>query len=433
MKTAKTIKKYIDTISGKRRLTILNKYVTDTYKSPNNELRNITTEYSPRSIVDQMKRITTYIKSLCGSNGKTLGRYYSYTQIQSIERQLEGLQAHFEGVSATSSKTVLKNLLTTCIDFLENIKPVLGPFIEFRLETAVENYSEQTTKQQDALQQAEDITKEIQKQANTIQKNFHKSEESEKAFDTLLKESKQLKKALSIQQTAVEGAHARAQTVSKHLTKLETQYEDKLNYIDSITNDMEKMRERIEQEYQSAIERSRELDVVAVRMEQTQEQTKNIINQAKYVLSVSQGAGFLESYRDLYKNASRAREFVVWTLGAIIGFFVNIFLITQSVVNTRSLPDIMQIFLYPTMVAQLIFVPFALFAFFFCLFQIRRKNLIKKRYHLRFAALETYLKLSEHLPYDSPEQMRTASVIMRYIEEDFDPVAVRSVFFHNRK
>lgn len=435
MKIAKSIKKHLDTISGKRRITILNSFLKETYSSQTTELRNITGEYSPKMLIEQLNLIVAYGKNLCANQGKGLSRYYSYTRMQEIESALATLATEFEGVDSKTSKNTLRGLIPSVAGSLEVLKSLFGPFTDMKFDDAVENLTKQIAEYSDDLQNIKNSAEEVHKQVGSIQKHFDKAEEAGKNFETLVKDIKGLEKQLEGQIETTNQVNERTKTVAKHIDKLQRTFETKLETLDALENDMIDMRSRIEEEYKASIEKSKDLEVVAVRMEQAQNQTKNIINQARHALNVSQGVGFLDSYKELYENAARIREMLPWSVSALLSVMFIAFVTT---INFSEFLTIMQ---FPTigypdnimLLAKLAMIPIGLFCFFFSLLQLRKKKAIRDKYHRRFAALETYLKLSEHLPYDSPEQMRTAGQIMRYLEEDFSPIAVRALFNANNQ
>ena len=433
MKISKSIKKNLDTISGKRRITILNAYIKETYSSPSTEMRNVVGEYSPKAIIEQLNLIVTYGKNMCATQGKGWSRYYSYGRLKEIDNAFSALAGQYEDIDSKTGKTALRNLLVESASALETFKSLLGPFLDLKFETAVENITHQLTEHTESLQQVKDTAKETQKQSNAIQKHFEKSEQASQTFEHLIKETHSLHKQLKTQQQANNELHDRNKIVSKHIDKLQKMFEEKLQALDILENDMTAMRSRIEDEYNATIERSKEFEVASVRMEETKKQTSNIISQARHALNVSQGAGLLESYRELYQESAKTREMLPWSTSA---FFSLLFIIGASILNAlniTALPNIMAVFYDPMLIAQLAIIPLGIFCLFFSIFQIKRKKQIRNKYHSRLAVLETYLKLSDQLPYDSPEQMRTVSQIMRFLEEDFNPIAVKGMFNANNQ
>lgn len=433
MEISKSIKKNLDTISGKRRITILNTYIKDAYKRTSYVLPNVVGEYSPKKIIEHLNLVVTYGKNMCANQGKGWSRYYSFARLQEINSAFAALASQYEEVDSKTGKTTLKNLLHESAGALEILKVLLGPFTDLKFESAVENITGQLTEHNEALQRVKDTAKETQKQANAIQKHFDKSEQASHTFETLIKETSSLQKQLKTQQQANNELHDRNRIVSKHIDKLQSMFEDKLQAIDILENDMVAMRSRIEEEYNATIVQSREFESVSIRMEETQKQTANIISQARHALNVSQGAGLLESYRELYQESAKLKEVLPWSMSAFISVVFIIGAGILNITNIMALPNIMAVFYDAALLAQLLIVPLGIFCLFFSVFQLRRKKQIKNKYHSRLAALETYLKLSEHLPYDSPEQMRTASQIMRFLEEDFNPIAVKAMFNANNQ
>lgn len=433
MKIAKQIKAHLDTISGKRRITILRSYIKEQYKDPSNAMRNVGGEYSPNMIIDQLNLMVAYVKNLCANNGKALSRYYSYTRIQEIEVTLGTFANNFEGVDKKSSKATLRNILLTSTNSLDILKNLLGPFSDIRFDSAIENLTKDLSVYQESLLSIEEASKNASKHTNDIQRNLNKAEKSSQTFDSLTKDIHHLQKELELQKNVNKEINDKAKIVSKHINKLQTEFEDRIQSVTAFENDMIEMRNRIQEEYTATIDRAREFEGVAVRVEQIEAQTKNIIGQAQHALNVSQGAGFLDSYKDLYKDASRIREFLPWGIGATLSFLLAVFTITITTLNVLALPGLASIVKFPKIWAEFAIIPIILFCFFFCMAQLKYKQRIRKRYQARYASLETYLNLSEHLPYNSPEQLRTVSHIMRFLEEDFNPIAIKAMFnAHNQ-
>lgn len=428
MKLAAQIKQHLDTISGKKRLTILNKFVKENYKEQNTQLRNVSGEYTPKMAMEHLRLLITYLKNLCANKGKSFFRYYSFNKMQEIESVLALLAGNFENLSATTGKSAMRNIFISSIDFIEQLKNLLGPFADLKFDTAIERIAQEISDYQETLQQLQDTAKTVAKQSNAIQKHFDKSEKASSTFQSLTKETASMQKQLESHIIATKQLFERTTTVTNQIDRLQTRFEEKVKNLDAFEEDMIAMRSRIEEEYKNTIDQSREYEVIAARMEQIHDQSKSLLNQARHVLNASQGTGFIESYRELYENASKMREFLPWSICVGIGFAGSVLFIALSIINIQGLASIMDIFIYPVILAQLLAVPVVLFCFFFSLIQLKKKQDIKKRYHTRLAALETYLNVSEHLPYDSPEQMHTASKIMRYLEEDFHPVAVRNIY-----
>ena len=140
-------------------------------------MRNIVGEYSPKQIITDLRQILSFIKSLCANKGSSFKKYYSYTQIDTIQAIIVQLAEIFEPIQDKTGQNTLRTILYSIPQHLESLKQAIGPYSDLKtteiiseLKSQIAEYTEQNADFEELREQIKKDAKEIQKQSYKIKK-----------------------------------------------------------------------------------------------------------------------------------------------------------------------------------------------------------------------------------------------------------------------
>lgn len=427
---SKEIKKTVDIIAGKRRLTVMQQYVRQHYKSPDSILRGIETSYSPNDVIGHLRLIVSHIKSLCTSDGKLLGRYYSMARSNEMLGILTQLADYFEPITASSADTVKRAAFLAVPPALESLKNILGPYTDIKLASELQSMARVIEGYQDRINELKSAEDEVFSMEKSVRTMHSKTAKHSDEVESLIKDVKGLKAQLESQKDAVKELYERSRAMSRNVDRQQEEFEKRYADMASSGGRIEELRIKLEESYTTVIAKEQEFSQSSESMRESQLRLQTLIAQARHVLNFSSGLGLLHTYRTLYEQARAKIRLVPWLIGVFAGFIGSVLLISLGYVAIRSAESLTAFFSDPYVILQVALTPFMIFVFFFCLAGYRRQRNLIERYKVRAVAVESFLKISEKLPIESPEHARAAATIMRHIEQDFGPVA-HSVFDHD--
>ncbi len=424
------IQKSIENISGKRRLTLLNKYVQSHYKAPTKLLSSISDgDYSPHDIIVQLRLIISYLKSLCTQHGKLLMRYYSKTRAQEIHKALQPLAKQCENLSTDSPETAVRAAFLAVPRVLEALKNIIGPFTDIKLASEFQSIAEQLTTFQETIDDLHSTSAEVTSMAQAIKKSHGQSSTQAQLVAELIKNTKVLEKQLIAQNDASKEIYERSRVISRGIERQQEELEKRFEQVHNAQSNIQNIQEKCNDVYTSLCTKTQEFENTTKDLEDANSHIRTLTTQAQQVLNISHGTGLLHTYRGLYHEACKKHLILPWIFGTMFSFISTVALVVFAYFDWRTTQSLSVLFRNPYAVLQTLLVPFLLFVFFFCLGGWRRQKLLIAKYKVRSVAVESYLKLSDQLPIQSPERSRSAAIIMKHIEQDFGPLS-RSLFQH---
>ena len=420
--TSQEIQRVIESISGKRRLTILNKYVQSHYKAPKKLLSSITDgDYSPNDVVAHLRLVISYLKSLCANNGRLLIRYYSKTRAQEIQKALQPLAKQCETLSAQSSETAVRAAFLAVPRTLEMLKAIVGPFTDIKLVSEFENITAQLTAFQETIDDLHTTSAEVTSMAQAIKKTHAQSHSQAQITSDLMKNTQTLEKQLAAQKDATKELYERSRVISRSVERQQEELEKRYTDVQQAHDEIQDVKEKCNETYTDLCTKAQEFDHSAKALDDANVRIRTLTTQAQQILNISHGTDLLHTYRGLYHEARKKHLLLPWIFGATCSFASTVALVTFGYLDWRVSQSFRVFFSDPYAVLQTLLVPFLLFIFFFCLGGWRKQKLLIEKYKVRSVAVESYLKLSEQLPMQSPERTQSAAMIMKHIEQDFGP------------
>lgn len=428
--TSQEIQRVIESISGKRRLTLLNKYVQSHYKAPKKILSSITDgDYSPNDVVTHLRLVISHLKSLCANNGRLLTRYYSKTRAEEIQKTLQPLAKQCANLSASSSETAVRTAFLAVPRTLEMLKAILGPFTDIKLASEFENIIEQLTAFQETIDDLHTTSAEVVSMAQAVKKTHAQSSSQAQLTSDIMKNTKTLEIQLVAQKDATKELYERSRVISRSVEKQQEELEKRYEHMQQAHEEIQNVKEKCNETYTDLCTKAQEFDHAAKALDEADLRIRTLATQAQQVLNISHGTGLLHTYRGLYHEARKKHLLLPWIFGAMFSFGSTVALVAFGYLDWRISQSFRVFLSNPYIVLQMLLVPFLLFIFFFCLGGWRKQKLLIEKYKVRSVAVESYLKLSDQLPIQSPERTRSAATIMKHIEQDFGPLS-HSLFQH---
>ncbi len=428
--TSQEIKKAIESISGKRRLTLLAKYVQSHYKAPEKVLSSINEgEYSPNEVIAHLRLVVSHLKSLCANDGRQLTRYYSSARAKDVLKALQPLAKLCENLSASSSETAVRTAFLAVPRALETLKSILGPFTDIKLAVELEDIAGQLSAFQETISDMHATSAEVSSMAQAIKKTHTLSSSQATIASELIENTKALEAQLVAQKDASKELYERSRVISRGVERQQEELEKRYDEVRRDHAEITALKNKCNDAYTDLSTKAQEFDSATKTLEETSHRIRTLTAQAQQVLNLSHGAGLLHTYRGLYHEARKKRFILPWVFGIVCSFASTLALSAFSYLDWRAVQSFGMFFSKPYSVLQTLFIPFMLFIFFFCLGGWRRQKQLIDKYKVRSVAVESYLKLSEQLPVQSPERSRSAATIMKHIEQDFGVLA-HSIFQH---
>lgn len=423
MSVTQEIKNKIFTITGKRRLTILQKFIDASYKRPEQPLRNVPGEYSPKQIINDLRLVTNYLKALCANNGRNFTKYYSYEQIGTINTNITALGNLMDPIQSSTGQNALRSILYAIPTYLEALKNTIGPFSDMKPTEVISELTEQVaefTRQNDEFEQTRE---QIKKDALEIQANLQKSRKLKTEADTLLTELSSVKKEFNNHESIAKEILQRIRSISSTTNDVQKKLEKKISALQEEEEKINNTTKKIETSAEQANTFTESIHSTSTSIDNIKVELEYLTAQARHSLNISHGAGIADSYRKLEKKSKNKLPRAVLLLVAALSFVLASMLTVQTYYHIRLLSSFAVIFQEPVALLRLLLIPALLILFFACVGDYKRRLRKIDLYSSRVAALESFLHVSDRLPYDSPEKINTANYIFNIIRSDFSPQA----------
>ncbi len=414
-----TIKNHILTITGKRRLTILQKFIDTTYSKPEQALRNVVGEYSPKQIITDLRQISTFIKSLCANNGRNFKKYYSYTQLDTIQSIVAQLSEIFEPIQTSTGQNTLRTILYAIPQHLESLKQSIGPHFDIKATEIISELKSQIAEYTEQHTDFEELREELKKDAKEIQSNLTKSRKLKDEADVLMKELASTQKEFTNHETMAKEIVKRIQTISSSTNTIQTKLEKSIKELQSKEVQTQELSDTIKTNADESSYLAGTTRTIAQEIESIRSELQYLTAQARHALHINHGAGVAKSYQKLAEQSKKPLPQVILVCSSLVFFTIATLLTIQSYFSIRELSSIGSIVTQPLLLGKIILIPLLLIAFFSCIGTIRTRIKNAASFSNKVAALESFLHVSDRFPYNSPEKLNTANYIFSIIRKDF--------------
>ncbi len=437
---SKNIKKQVDILSKRDQLTLLQNALKISYKNQNEIIENTYGEYTPGKVIIHLRMVISTLKKLCAKNGYLLEKYYPHNRAEEILGILQPLVNQFEQITPSANEETIRSSVLTTIRTIEQLKNVLGPNIEMNDSTKdIADVSKEIAIIQTKTNELKKTTKNITSLLSNIKRHHTNSSANTKLILEISKKAKTTLEDIKLQSSQTKELYKNIKntyelfekeqkTLKKKISTQEEYVAKKTYSIDSVVQELTELHSKLKKTYETMEEQSKQFAISSSSIQHQTSKADSLLNQARHTMYMSRGSGLLGTYRELYLRASRSSYRLPWILGAIVGFIFSAILIGITYTNIQNTNyNFSTIINTPNTMLEILLIPFTIFVFFFCVYRWRKRIMLIDKYQSRAVAIETYIRVSDKLPMDSPEQEKAAHTIMRHIEEDFGIFSHRTI------
>ncbi len=409
-------------MSKKKPLSILQSFVKEHYVNADHQMRNTVGEYSPEQILRDYRKLLVYLKGLTARKGLALTFNYSYLKLQNIRTYTKTLADLISTINDSTGTTTLRNTLSSIARGLEGIKDALGPFVEAKIPDAPEALLEKLEGYQQQLQDIEETRNEINKMASDIKAQFSLSEKTLEQSKEAQKTLKQYSAQASLQNKAINEIYEKLQNYARTAQRNEKTAVERFEALEQRNQEVERLTDVFDDLHKKTRARHEELLLTLDNIKNSQDQIRKLENQSRHLLTSTQGRTLVHTYEDLYRQEKRLIKKIPWILAISLGFvltsicsYVTYSVLSRIGTGAELLPLIKESPLLTFILTGIA----SIVVFLFGLHRLRKQSLKTAFYRARVTSLDSYLKIADTIPSDSPEYLAASKHILGCIEEDF--------------